>query len=488
MATSSLLFESLQLELEKYYAISKTQSIEGVLSFPPSEIDRAAEVMFGKLKNGGFCTHIVSGRPWDPSSIYFAAARNAAKRGLEIERVFLLPHSYSIHEECLRNHVQMDQAAGITVQFAYIGQYLSDMRLPSIASLDFGFWDEEVLCSVRHASGAVPGAVEWKVTRRPEDIQNVMTQISLIKKKAEKPAFGTGAADVLLTAMELNLEEPMVTTAPIAQFLANVVCRGDFVSKEDCSWYHAIWQYLRIFNLVSTPTWHSEFYREALGHLSSTGHHNRILISGTADYSMLAHVISAYRRSGGDPRITVLDLCETPLLLCKWYGKLVQLDVEIVSANLFDYDPDGQFDVIVTDAFLTRFPRLERPRVIQKWGELLRPDGKLITTIRLDPGVLVDTVLASEQQIRAFVTSARTEAQNWRDFLDITPAEIATGAERYAKNMISHPFNSSKEVRDLLLNRFTIERLDENTVPGEMTRTVYAEVVANRNGERSNDD
>lgn len=43
-----------------------------------------------------------------------------------------------------------------------------------------------------------------------------------------------------------------------------------------------------------------------------------MLISGTADYSMLAHLLQAYRNVEAAVHVTVLDRCETPLYLCRW--------------------------------------------------------------------------------------------------------------------------------------------------------------------------
>ncbi len=52
----------------------------------------------------------------------------------------------------------------------------------------------------------------------------------------------------------------MVQTAPLMDLLSSAVCGGSYVEDGDCSWYHGVWQYLRILDMVSTPTWHPRFY------------------------------------------------------------------------------------------------------------------------------------------------------------------------------------------------------------------------------------
>ncbi len=52
----------------------------------------------------------------------------------------------------------------------------------------------------------------------------------------------------------------------------------------------------------------------------------RILISGAADYALLARIVTMASRHNATPEITVLDRCETPLRLNSWYAKHVVAD------------------------------------------------------------------------------------------------------------------------------------------------------------------
>ena len=106
-------------------------------------------------------------------------------------------------------------------------------------------------------------------------------------------------------------------------------CTNDFVAHNSsstthaasCRWYHSVWQYLRILDCVSSPQWHQSFYeKEIVASLASCKTHISILISGTADYSLLyliVNVIKKYKSPEQNVSIDVVDLCETPLQICK---------------------------------------------------------------------------------------------------------------------------------------------------------------------------
>lgn len=475
---SNGLFARVLAEYNNYIMEQKSQSGRDVMTFPASQVTRLGQVLFSNLSDGGFCTLIVSGRrDWDPHSHYYKTVRSAARRGLEIQRAFLLPHKHSRHDKTLQEHVKLDKDAGIRVSLLYVGELIATSALPFVESLEFGIWDNVVGCvSAYGSSGLASGVVEWRVTSRSEDLQSLneiknillrsATNIPLEDKKVEE---------------KLDLEEPMITTAAIAHQLAGVLCQGDHVSPEDCSWYHSVWQYLRIFNMVSTQTWHEEFYLNALRKLAAQKESCKVLISGTADYSMLAHVLWGFNEAPSAPDVTVVDLCETPLFLCKWYGKSTRTRITTVAADILKFGINNSFDLIATDAFLTRFSPDERKQVINRWFELLRPGGYVLTSVRIEPGLSGLSIQATPEQIKEFRCKALLEARRWQGFLPSSAEEIANLAEQYAKRMTSYSFNSENELRSLLLGAgFIIERIELAEVPGEMESTIYAEVLALR--------
>jgi len=471
------LYPALIQQLRRHWLAVENDEQRGVLVFPPSEINQIALVLFGNIAQGGFVTFVVSGRHgWDPQSYYFEAARLAARKGRAITRAFLLPHRQYMNDDVLRLHWRLDSDAGIEVKFLYVGDLLSELLVAPTSSLDFGIWDEAIVCSAISQGVSGPGGPsEWRISSRPEEIEMAKwVRDDLLSKAIELPPPGTdpGIPD---------LEEPMVRTAPLMDLLAMALCRGDYVSPEDCSWYHGVWQYLRICDLVSTPTWHTRFYIDELTRLAQEHDEPRILISGTADYSVLAHVLWTFGRAGRACRVTVLDLCETPLILCRWYAKHLDQDITTVRADILTYTPEEKFNCIITDAFLTRFAPDQRLQVQDSWKALLKPGGRVITTVRIGGSANSERVVAKPEQVDMFRKRALAQATRWQDFLPITAEEIAIKAQRYAERMVSHPIVSADELRDTFLRRgYDFERFDQVEVKGEMAPTIYIEMVARK--------
>ncbi len=147
-----------------------------------------------------------------------------------------------------------------------------------------------------------------------------------------------------------------------------------------CSWYHGTWQYLRLLNMVATPPWY-EFYQEALTAVLRRAPHSRVLISAAADYGMLATLYAAMVEVDAAPRIEIYDICRTPLRACQWYADRHGFQVECARANLLTDDlPLGAYDLIVTDEFLTVIKAADKPTIVKRWRELLKPGGTLVTT------------------------------------------------------------------------------------------------------------
>src|SRR5579871_5295913 len=285
---------------------NENQSIDrGVLRLASKHIDSGGRILFDHLTIGGFATFVVPGRnTWDPHSEYFKAARDAAERGLSITRLFMLPHRHYLRDSTLRLHWELDVAAGIKVDFVVTGtdsQNSINFTL-SPGAMDFGIWDDEIICYVySERMGNIVQPDEWIISRRSEDIENAKKQWQVFQSL---PKLDISPKSVV---NEFALEEPLIKTAPFAAMMADLFCQGDHMDAEGCNWYHRIWQYLRLLDLVSTPTWHSSFYNNSL-YVPSHNHEHEILISGTADYSILSYVLHVYQQRSKHFHVTVLDM------------------------------------------------------------------------------------------------------------------------------------------------------------------------------------
>lgn len=245
------------------------------------------------------------------------------------------------------------------------------------------------------------------------------------------------------------VEEPVLESAPLAREAAPRLCRRDPDTGENCSWYHGFWQYLRALRLITTPEHHAEFFREAFGIASAVNSRPRILISGAADYCTLAHVLWACRQHAASPVITVVDLCETPLFLNRWYGERVAWAVQTHRADILDYESPETFDAVCTHSFFGRFAGPQRSRLISNWSRLLKPGGVAIAVNRVRGATAGDRLGFSPEQARAFRANVISKAETLREALDIDPLELGRRAEAYAARHRVHPVRSREEVTQM---------------------------------------
>ncbi len=175
-----------------------------------------------------------------------------------------------------------------------------------------------------------------------------------------------------------HLAEPLTQSAAWVAAIAEWTCvRNGGLS---CSWYHGTWQYLRLLDLVSTPSWHASL-RKAMAAQSAHRTGLRVLVSGCADYAMYALVHS---QLGGSGRITVLDTCPTPLVGVSWYARKAGAPVpELIVADATKHCRPGYYDLVVSDSFPPRFSENKLHSLLRTWYESLSPGGAVITTVRL---------------------------------------------------------------------------------------------------------
>ncbi len=485
---SVALFHSLSSELTRYWRSIEVQARDNVLTFPGVETDRLGGSLFSNLQRGGFCTQLVTGnRSWNCRSAYFEAARSAARRGLRIERAFLLPDRHLRHDPALQEHVGRDAEAGIQTHVLFVGDLIPALAASSPGSLEFGLWDEETCCVAIYGTGApANGPREWRISAREEDLRRARNFVDILMEKAQAVApDGGGCGESPM------LHEPVLLSAPLAYRVARDICRKDPASGRDCSWYHGVWQYLRALDILTVPQDHADFFFDALQALVRGGGYGRVLISGSADYAMLAHVLWAYGKTNAVADVTVVDICETPLVLSQWYAKTISAAIKTQASDILDYDTQTPFDVICTHSFLGYFTPASRRDLIAKWRQLLRPGGKVLTVNRIRPSVGAGVMGFTPEQARRFRETVLREAENWRDVLGVAPEELADLAETYTERLRVHPVRSREELVNLFEDGgFTVEHFDSGGVAGRVDEPLsgptapgnadYARIVASR--------
>jgi SAM-dependent methyltransferase len=197
---------------------------------------------------------------------------------------------------------------------------------------------------------------------------------------------------------EIEVDEPLRESARWAYDRAHELCRD----VHGCIHYHGLWQYLRLFGITTSIRNDTPFLLDALRE-AARGELRRILISGTADYGMLAHVLAAYRAEARRPEVVIVDTCETPLRLNHWYAERCASTVETRRSDILRFTPEEPFDLICTHNFMGRFVPGKRERLTAHWFSLLRPGGVLVTAQRLrrkEPRMSAERVEAKKREIR----------------------------------------------------------------------------------------
>lgn len=277
--------------------------------------------------------------------------------------------------------------------------------------------------------------------------------------------------------MALDLREDICLSAPFAYFLSSILCDTAAQSACNCASYHSLWQYLNLFELVSNPSWHEDFYLETLDEFAGRAEYSEILISGSADYTLLAYLIKTFGEKNKNLKVTVLDICSTPLFLCKWYAEKMSFPINAVAGDILTYRFNQPFDLIVADGFLTQFPIDLKEGIVRKWAAGLRPGGRLVTTMRvkLDAG---QQSQKSQFPMESFYALAYDKAQQWKEYVAINPDDFVREVRKYIEEQELFPlFKSEEEIRNLF-GRNGFQIIDFQIGGPAQSAGTYARIVA----------
>lgn len=285
--------------------------------------------------------------------------------------------------------------------------------------------------------------------------------------------------------------EPLALSAPIALAEAPRLCRRDPHTGEDCAWYHGLWQTLRILDVVSAADKHADFFHDTIGPLARDGRFPRVLVSGTADYSLPAQVLAIYERAGAALSLTVIDTCETPLFLTRWYAERAGAAVETRACDILELAA-APFDVICTHSFLGRIAPSRRPDLVAAWRRLLRPGGKAVTVNRVRAAAEeTDAAIPfTPAQADGLLARALAAADAAPGSIPLDRAALADRVRRFTAANRIHPVHSAAGVRALFEGGgFDLDLLEAgdrdaqgglSTGPSIFSASAYLRLVASR--------
>jgi hypothetical protein len=174
-------------------------------------------------------------------------------------------------------------------------------------------------------------------------------------------------------SLAAEIAEPLLESAPVAFDMAMTCCPHGGT----CQAYHAVWQYLRIADLARWVRMDGPLYVAPAERMAGAGRLRRVLISATADYSMLAHLAHGARKGGAEPAFDIVDRCPSALQLNEWYAAKMGLRVRTICSDVLRYEGDQPYDLICTHSFLQWLPVEDRPRLFHRWRSQLARHGRV---------------------------------------------------------------------------------------------------------------
>jgi len=452
--------------------------LNGALETDKYELINTGMTILKNIEKGGFITYLAPiDEYWSENDDYFNECRLVAAdpdRKLLLKRVYILDSLKSVLSDNLQKNIRKDEESNIATFIVFKKDIHND------AIRDFGIWDDDVVCMMdtRYTNDSgyeVSGAT---FSKNRKDISRYTSYKNEIMKHAINGSILISELD------ELSSEEKLLFESIFhMDDISKLYCEGSYLLKSSCNWYHGSWQYLRLVGLVSTPKWHERFYQDSLNRSLSNEKNASILISGTADYGILEQIYkSEHIKNVSD--VTVMDICESPLYICKWYHDKYAMNIPFINFNIIKRDimnnmiAENSQTVIIADAFLTRFDNISREIIIAQWLRMLKPNGFVITTIRIEK-TKSGMIKASTRDVDKFVKKTEDIVNTKGILFSYLSDTITEKAKKYAKKIVSNPINNLDDIYKLFkgfdVNFVTAE------VEGEINNeTIYARVIAKK--------
>jgi SAM-dependent methyltransferase len=142
-----------------------------------------------------------------------------------------------------------------------------------------------------------------------------------------------------------------------------------------CHNLHALWPYIRL-SRSSTGLERSGSVLEARLRSFVGEGLRKILIAGAADTGLLSLVLRA--ADDFDVDVTVLDVCGSPLELCRRFAGKWSIPIKTVKQDLADLSERQAFDLVLVHGTLHFIAAGKRSRILVRIHRALRPNGRLL--------------------------------------------------------------------------------------------------------------
>jgi len=273
--------------------------------------------------------------------------------------------------------------------------------------------------------------------------------------------------------------EDLPRVAADAYELAGHRCGG-------CRDLHALWPYARLTRASTGVEQRHSGLEAQLRTFFDLGLRD-VLIAGAADSALLAHVARAGARH--EIKIVVLDICDTPLELCRRFARQWSLPVETTRQDLFDLDTPHRFDVVLMHGTLNFIAADRHAPVLHRIHRAMRPKGRLELLFNTSRPPAANQAVESRAEYADFILSelrrlgiplpdheaairerlvARAHEREWRDEQFSTPEKVESLVRTAGFNVLSCTATSTAlaEPADALLAQFSKRRFTLIAEPG----------------------
>ena len=245
-----------------------------------------------------------------------------------------------------------------------------------------------------------------------------------------------------------EIDEPLQDSALLALHWARELCQPASAGHPGCAWYHGSWQALRLFGVFHSIRSDDDFLLPALQRMIADGA-RRILVSGAADYALLARIAWAAGEHARELRVTVLDQCATPLRLNAWYGERVGIDVRTMQGNVLELQAPAEYDLVCTHSFICFFDQADRQRLLRTWWDCLGPGGVVLTAQRARTADTEPVIRYSQTEIDELAARAQALAETRGAGHGFDPQQLRELARGYGCNHWTYLVRTPDSIRAL---------------------------------------
>jgi hypothetical protein len=218
--------------------------------------------------------------------------------------------------------------------------------------------------------------------------------------------------------------EDLFHSAHLAMRIAPVACRG-------CEDYHFLASARRLTGRASGVESDRpatiEIIRKRIVEWSKTGAGNfDIVIVGSTDTGVLATCAHAAYGAGSAAysrvRFTVLDLCRTPLELCRDFAERHQFALATEAVDVIETDNVYPADLVVHHSLFRHIPPDRHTGALKKFASWLKPGGRIVFSIGLRVAEARPPARARRSEVhdrlRAMVESGALKLNESKEALD----------------------------------------------------------------------